>query len=136
MGEAFGMQDNRESARELFDAIRSVAADAVGEDNLNALKRGITIVVDFDGGFVYYFSDGNGDETCMRVRIDSGTLNDTVIVTFHDGDTQWSEGLHFSWARQPDHLVLEDHNHFTYDYSSTDIQKAFQICQTKTVYDY
>ena len=94
------------------------------------------IVVDFDGGFVYYFTDGNGDETCMRVKIDSGTLNDTVIVTFHDGDTQWSEGMHFCWARQPDHLVLEDHNHFTYDYYSTDIQKAFQIFQAKTIHDY
>ena len=94
------------------------------------------IVIDFNAECVYYYSDGNGDETCMRVNIDYGNLNDGLVVTFRDGDTQWSEGLHFNWRNSPEHLILEDNDHFTYDYYSTDLQRAFQIFQTKTVYDY
>lgn len=46
--------------------------------------------IDFDNGYVYYFCNGYGSEkgaheTCYRLKIDSGTLTDVLIITYHDG---------------------------------------------------
>ena len=55
-------------------------------------------IIDFDEGYVYWFTDGNGDSTCDRLKIDSGTLNDKVIITYHDGSDEWSYSLHFKYV--------------------------------------
>jgi len=47
-------------------------------------------IIDFDVGYVYYFTDGNGEETCDRLAIESGDLNDVLIITYHDGGDEWS----------------------------------------------
>ena len=96
----------------------------------------IYYIIDFDEGYVYWFTDGNGDSTCDRLKIDSGTLNDNVIVTYHDGESMWSESLYFKYANQPEHLVMEDDDHFQYDFYSTDLDKALQIRDTKAIHDY
>lgn len=93
-------------------------------------------IIDFDEGYVYWFTDGNGDGQCDRLKIESGDLNSVLIITYHDGDTEWSNGLHFKYKRQPDHLIMEDHNHFEYDYYTTDLDKALAIRGTKTIIDY
>ncbi len=96
----------------------------------------IYYIIDFDEGYVYRFIEGNGDVTCDRLKIESGTLNDVLIITYHDGGTTWSYGLHFKYQNQPDHLILEDNNHFTYDYYTTDLNKALEILDTKEIHDY
>ena len=96
----------------------------------------IYYIIDFDEGYVYYFCDGNGDGTCDRIKIDSGTLNDVVIITYHDGGDTWQEGLHFKWVRQPDHLIMEDHNHFEYDFYTTNLNSALAIRNTKNIHNY
>lgn len=93
-------------------------------------------IIDFDNCYVYYFCDGNGDEICHRLKIDSGTLNDVVLITYHDGGTTWQEGLHFKWFNQPEHLIWEDHDHFEYDFYSTDLNKALLKRKSKTIKDY
>lgn len=93
-------------------------------------------IIDFDEGYVYYFTDGNGEESCMRVKIDSGDLNNGLIITYHDGDDVWSEGLHFCWQRQPDHLILEDNDHFEFDFYSTNLNDALRIRDKKKIIDY
>lgn len=93
-------------------------------------------IIDFDEGYVYYFTDGNGEETCIRVKIDSGDLNNGIIITYHDGDDVWSEGLHFCWQRQPDHLILEDNDHFEVDFYSTNLKDALSIRDKKKIIDY
>lgn len=93
-------------------------------------------IIDFDEGYVYYFTDGNGEETCDRLKIDSGDLNNVVIVTYHVGDDVWSEGLHFKWKNQPDHLILEDNNHFETDFYSTNLNDALNIRDKKKIIDY
>lgn len=93
-------------------------------------------IIDFDEGYVYFFSDGNGDTTCDRLRIDSGDLNNVLIITYHDGSDVWSYGLHFKWKNQPDHLILQDNDGFEYDYYTTKLDKALKIKDQKTIHDY
>lgn len=93
-------------------------------------------IIDFDEGYVYWFTDGNGDTTCDRLSIESGTLNDVVVITYHDGGSSWSYGLHFKWQNQPDHLIMQDNDGFTYDYYSTNLNSALRIRDSKTIIDY
>ena len=60
----------------------------------------IYYIVDFDEGYVYYFTDGNGESFCDRLKIESGDLNSKIIITYHDGGTQWSYKFHFKYANQ------------------------------------
>lgn len=93
-------------------------------------------IIDFDEGYVYWFTDGNGDSTCDKVKIESGTLNDAVIITYHDGGSEWSYKLHFKYVDHPETLIMIDQNGFDYKYSPTDLDDALAIRNTKTIYDY
>ena len=96
----------------------------------------IYYVIDFDEGYVYSFTKGNDDTSCDRLRIDSGDLNSALIVTYHDGSNVWSNGLHFKYKNQPTHMILEDSNHFEYDFYATDLTDALEIRDSKSIHDY
>ena len=96
----------------------------------------IYYIIDFDEGYVYRFTEGNGDSTCDRLKIDKGDLNTVVIVTYHDGGDTWQNGLHFKHAKMPDHLILEDNDHMEYDFYTTDLDDALQLRDQKTIHDY
>ena len=93
-------------------------------------------IIDFDEGYVYWFTDGNGDSTCDRLKIDSGTLNDKVIITYHDGSDEWSYSLHFKYVDHPETLIMVDNDGFDYKYATTDLNDAISIRDTKTINDY
>ena len=93
-------------------------------------------IIDFDNGYVYSFSDGNGNASCDRLRIQSGDLNSVLIITYHDGGDVWSYGLHFKWVNQPDHLILQDNDGFEYDYYTTNLENALKVMKSKTIHDY
>lgn len=93
-------------------------------------------IIDFDEGYVYRFTDGNGDSTCDRLKIDSGTLNDKVIITYHDGSDEWSYSLHFKYVDHPETLIMVDNDGFDYKYATTDLNNAISIRDTKTINDY
>ena len=93
-------------------------------------------IIDFDEGYVYFFSDGNGDGTCDKVKIVSGDLNDRVIITYHDVDgSKWSYGLRFGWTYQPDNLIVQD-QYGEYDYMCTNLKTALEIRDTKTIKEF
>ena len=92
-------------------------------------------IIDFDEGYVYFFSDGNGEETCDKVKIVSGDLNDVLIITYHDEDTVWSEGLHFKFKRQPDHLIMQMEDGTEFDFYEADLKKALEIRDRKKIYE-
>lgn len=96
----------------------------------------IYYIIDFDDGYVYSFMDGDVSSTCEKLKIDEGDLNDVVIITYHDGGEEWSNGLHFKWKNQPDHLILEDSFHNEYDYYCTDLSSALTIRNTKNIKEY
>ena len=68
--------------------------------------------------------------------MDSGTLNDVLIITYHDGGDEWSYGLHFKWKNQPDDLVVQDEYGFEYDFYTTDLEDALKCRSTKTIVTY
>lgn len=92
-------------------------------------------IIDFDEGFVYFFSDGNGSETCDKIKITSGDLNSTLIITYHDKDSTWDEKLYFKYKSQPKHLIIESSG-FEHDFYSTDLKKALKIRDKKEIKNY
>lgn len=93
-------------------------------------------VIDFDNGYVYNYFEGNGDENCDRLKIDSGDLNTAVIITYHDGSDKWSYLLHFKYVNNPEHLVLIDNDGFDYHFYATDLDNALKVRDKKTIKDY
>lgn len=96
----------------------------------------IYYIIDFDDGYVYRFIDEEYETMCDKVKIESGTLNDTVIITYHDDGITWKNGLHFKWVKQPDHLIVEDDDHYESDFYSTNLKSALEIMKTKTIDEY
>ena len=93
-------------------------------------------IIDFDEQYVYWFTDGNGDLSCDRVPMVSGSLNDVLIITYHDGDSEWSYGLHFKWKNQPDTLIMQDNNGFEYEYYTTNLKEALSLRESRVISDY
>lgn len=93
-------------------------------------------IINFDDGYVYWFTEGNGDSTCDKVKIVSGTLNDKIKVTWHDGGEEWSWHLHFKYVNNPVTLIVNDHNGFTNEFTTTDLDGAIELCNTKTIVEY
>lgn len=93
-------------------------------------------IIDFDEGYVYYFTDGNGESFCDRLKIESGTLNDAITITYHDGGDTWSYKLHFKYVDHPETLIMVDQNGFDWEYSTTDLDDALALRSTKTIKDY
>ena len=93
-------------------------------------------IIDFDAGYVYCFAEGNGENTCDKVKIVSGDLNDRIIATWHDGGEQWSWFLHFKYKNHPEVLVVNDHNGFDTEFTTTDLDNALNIRSAKTIKAY
>ncbi len=93
-------------------------------------------IIDFDKGYVYYFTEGNGESSCDRLKIESGTLNDKVIITYHDGGDEWSYSLHFNYINHPETLIMVDNDGFDYKYSTTSLDKALSLRDAKSIKDY
>lgn len=93
-------------------------------------------IIDFDEGYVYWFTEGNGESTCDKVKIVSGTLNDKIKVTWHDDGDQWSWYLHFKYVNSPVTLIVNDHNGFATEFTTTDLDDALALRNTKTIKEY
>ena len=93
-------------------------------------------IIDFDEGYVYYFTEGNGNESCDKVKIESGTLNDVLIITYQDGGDTWSYGLHFKYKNNPETLIVEDNDHFETKFTATGLKDALAIRDKKDIHEY
>lgn len=93
-------------------------------------------IIDFDEGYVYFFTDGNGEETCDKVKIAAGDLNDRITATWHDGGDQWSWYLHFKYKNHPETLIVNDHNGFATEFTTTDLDDALSVRRTKRIKEY
>lgn len=93
-------------------------------------------IIDFEAGYVYNFTEGNGESYCDRVKIVSGDLNDNITVTWHDGGDEWSWGLHFKYKNTPETLVVNDHLGLAHEFYTTDLGSALSIRNGKTIKDY
>lgn len=93
-------------------------------------------IIDFEDGYVYYFTDGDGETFCDKLKIESGDLNAGITITYHEGGTVWSNRLHFKYENHPETLIVRDHNGFKNEYSTTDLDDALSIRDTKTITEY
>jgi hypothetical protein len=110
-----------------------------GDSGVFAYQGGnnyIYIIIDFEEGYVYRFIEGNGDNSCERVKIDSGDLNQGLQVTYHDSGMTWSNWFHFKWKNQPEILILLDNDYFDWTFYETDIETALLLKSTKRITDY
>ncbi|MCD8368500.1 MAG: zinc ribbon domain-containing protein [Clostridiales bacterium] len=103
------------------------------KNGLNTLLSSSYYIIDFDEGYVYWIV--TNDSSCDRVKIESGDLNDVLIITWHDGDDTWSEGLHFKWKNQPNHLIMQDQNGYEYDFYPTNLEDLLELRDSKTIID-
>lgn len=93
-------------------------------------------IIDFDEGYVYNFSEGEGNTYCEKVKIVSGDLNSVMIITFSDGNDKWSYGLHFKYKNHPETLIVQDNDGFEIEYEPTDLETALKYKSTKNIYNY
>ncbi len=95
-------------------------------------------IIDLDEGFVYDFSEGNGEETCTKGTIKSGNLNTVLIVTYYDGDDSWESGFHFKYKNQPDQLMLQlsPDTDWEVEFYPTNLRKALELRDTKRITDF
>ena len=93
-------------------------------------------IIDFDEGYVYTFTEGNDNLGCDRLKIQSGTLNDAITITYHDGGDFWSYKLHFKYKNSPETLIMVDQNGFDYKYTTTNLTDALSLRNTKKIIDY
>lgn len=93
-------------------------------------------IIDFSAGYVYFFTDGNGETSCDKVKIVNGDLNDRITVTWHDSGDQWSWYLHFKYKNHPETLVVNDHNGIATEFTTTDLDDALSVRKTKTIKEY
>lgn len=90
-------------------------------------------IIDFDEGYVYWFTEGNGESTCDKVKIASGTLNDNMKVTWNLDGEQWSWYLHFKYKNSPVTLIVNDHIGISTEFAATDLDNALALRDTKTI---
>lgn len=129
------------SAKPMFYSTNTYEAAKQGKTGIfSYIKRGdsydIYYIIDFDGGYVYYFTEGNGENTCDRLKIDSGTLNDKVVITYHDGNDVWSYKLHFKYVDHPETLIMVDQNGFGWEYTTANLNDALALRDSKKIKDY
>lgn len=94
-------------------------------------------IIDFDNDCVYYFTEGNyEEETCDRVKITSGTLNDRVTITWNmDGEkTDWH--LYFKYKNIPTTLVVTDHLGISTEFWTTNLDDALLKKSKRTINEY
>ena len=53
-----------------------------------------------------------------------------------DGEDSLSYGLHFAYKNHPNHLILQDEYGYEMDLYTTNLEKALELRDTKTVIDY
>lgn len=97
----------------------------------------IYYIIDFEQGYVYYFLYGPNDKySADRVKIVQGDLNSLVLITYHDGGSEWSYGLCFKWANQPDILIVQDEYGSKDQFQPMDLEEALEIRDSLSIIDY
>ena len=93
-------------------------------------------IINFDEGYVYWFTDGNGENFCDKLKIEDGTLNDRITITWHIDGEETSWYLHFKNENSPVTLIVNDHNGFETEFGTTDLDDALKLRNTKNIKEY
>ena len=90
-------------------------------------------IIDFDEGYAYNFTEGNGEDYCDKAKINSGTLKDNLQITWlFDETASWK--LHFKSANSPESIVVVDHYGQEIDgFKATNLNEALELRNKKTI---
>lgn len=91
-------------------------------------------IIDFEKGYVYDFSEGNGDTQYEKIKIKSGNLNDGLKLSYKDSSNAWATNLHFKYKNQPHSFIIIDNDGFKYDLTTTSLENALKLMESKTEY--
>ncbi len=101
---------------------------------MSAQGQDLYCVIDFEEGYVYCFTDGEGaDSACEKLKIESGDLNSGVAITYRDGESEWHNELRFKRPNQPDTLLFGDGEQTEYEFAAADLAKALELRDTKEI---
>lgn len=138
-----GINSTDEKPSTLYYSTNTLEEAKKGNSGAFSYKRSssnydIYWIINFNNGYAYWFTHGNGNATCERVRIDDGDgdLNSYITVTYHDGDDSWQYGLCFKRARQPDRLIQSEEDGTQYEFIATDFYDALDILYELEIVDY
>lgn len=90
-------------------------------------------IIDFDEGYVYWFTEGNGNDSCDKLKI-SGHLNERITLTWNDSGESWY--LYFKYVEHPETLVVCDHYGYTTEFTTTDLDDALVLKDKKSIIEY
>lgn len=93
-------------------------------------------IIDLDEGYAYFFTDGNGETYCDKVKIVSGTLNDSMMITWDYGSEECSWYLHFKYVDHPETLVIYDHLGAVTEFTTTNLEEALKLREAKEILEY
>lgn len=90
-------------------------------------------ILDLDNSYAYYFTEGNDNGFCDKIKITSGdiNLNDVITITWNDSGEQWF--LHFKYIEHPETLIVIDHFGNPTTFAATDLAKAREIRGNKLI---
>lgn len=91
-------------------------------------------IIDFEKGYVYDFSEGNGDTQYEKIKIKSGNLNDGLKLSYKDSSNAWATNLHFKYKNQPHSFIIIDNDGFEYNLTTTSLENALKLMESKTEY--
>ena len=90
-------------------------------------------IIDFDAGYIYYFTDGNGENNCDKIKIVSGDLNEKITIIWNYGGEKATWYLYFKYVESPVTLIVRDHLGFATEFKTTDLEDALNVRKTKTI---
>ena len=91
-------------------------------------------IIDFEKGYVYDFSEGNGDTQYEKIKIKSGNLNDGLKLSYKDSSNAWAKNLHFKYKNKPHSFIIIDNDGFEYNLTTTSLENALKLMESKTEY--
>ena len=87
-------------------------------------------IIDFDEGYVYNFSERNGEDYCEKYKITSGTLKDNVTISLYG--SYWR--LRFKSPGIPTTIVVNDHyGHDVNEFRATNLNDALKLRDKKEI---
>ncbi|MBQ8267189.1 MAG: PASTA domain-containing protein, partial [Clostridia bacterium] len=130
-----------EKARSLFYSTNDYETAKSGNTGVFSYKRSgngydVYWIIDFDEGYAYSFTEGNDNPVCDKYKISSGDLNDRIILNINDAGYEVTWYLHFKYKNFPETLILNDHLGLDPEFTTTSLDDALNIRDTKTIKTY
>lgn len=114
------------------------------EDTINEGKTGVYAykmddmnvtyyIIDLDEGYVYFFVDMKEDDTCYKLPIESGDLNQSLNTIYNDGSLEMMFTFRFKEKNKPESVLLRVDDAFDYELTPADLNEVLKIKETKNI---